>query len=67
MYKTNHERTEDLTALPVPLLAQKWHVNEATLRRWLRDGRLRGVKVCGSWLIPVAEIRRVLAGASDAS
>lgn len=28
-------------------------VSEGSVRRWLRDGRVRGaVKVCGTWLLP---------------
>lgn len=39
-------------AVPAPMLVRSWHISEATLRRWLRAKRIRGFKVCGSWLVP---------------
>jgi excisionase family DNA binding protein len=35
-------------------------VHSSTIRRWLRAGRIRGVKISRTWLIPRAEVERIL-------
>ena len=52
-------------AIPVSVLAKSWHMSEATLRRWLRKRRLAGVRIGGVWLIPVADLRRILSSAGS--
>lgn len=37
-------------------------VAEITVRRWLREGTLRGTKIGRRWLIPYAEIERIATG-----
>lgn len=32
--------------------ARKLGVSEGTVRRWLRDGVIKGTKVGGTWLVP---------------
>lgn len=34
-------------------------VAEVTVRRWLRDGTLKGTKIGRKWLIPHAEIEKI--------
>lgn len=34
-------------------------LNHFTVRRWIKDGRLRSVKLGGRRLIPVSELQRV--------
>jgi len=45
-------------------LAKELGVDKETVRRWLRNGHIRGVKPggrLGHWLIPNSEIERLLA------
>lgn len=55
---------DDLPAmLTVPETAQALRASESTVRRWLRDGVLQGVKVGGrgsKWLIPKEAVRSLL-------
>lgn len=49
-----------LTVLEV---AERLRMNPETIRVWLRDGRLRGVRPGGKragWRIPDSEVRRIL-------
>lgn len=46
--------------------AQTLKVQVTTVRRWLRDGTLRGSKLGRVWRIPETEIRRIEEGASPA-
>jgi excisionase family DNA binding protein len=43
-------------------VAERLGVHEATVRRWLEEGRLRGVKLPGgrSWRITETELNRAL-------
>lgn len=56
------EQTETLL---VPEAAERLRVNVDTVRRWLRNGTLRGARPGGTkagWRIPASEIERVLRG-----
>jgi excisionase family DNA binding protein len=49
--------------LTVQTVAERLQVQPATVRRWLREGRLRGVKPWGDktgYRIPESEIARLL-------
>ena len=49
--------------LTVPEVAQRIRVSPELVRRWLRDGRLRGVRLGGTrlgWRIPDDEVERFL-------
>ena len=35
----------------VPILAKKINRSEETIRRWIRDGNLKGYKIGGRWFI----------------
>jgi excisionase family DNA binding protein len=50
--------------LTVHEVAQRFGVADKTVRRWLAEGSLRGVRFGrqGQWRIPVAEVERVMAG-----
>ena len=53
---------EDL--LTVTEVAEQLRVSEETVRRWLRDGRLRGRRLPSTragWRIPASEMRRFVA------
>jgi excisionase family DNA binding protein len=45
----------------VPEVAKRLHKSESTIRRMCARGDLAAVKIGRSWLIPVAEVRRLLA------
>jgi excisionase family DNA binding protein len=38
-------------------------VPSSTIRRWLREGKIRGVQISRTWLIPKEEVNRILSGA----
>lgn len=40
--------------------AERLEVSDDTIRRWLRDGKLRGVKVVGAWKVYLSDIQRIL-------
>lgn len=42
--------------------AQRTGVTVGTVRRWLRNGELRGTKISRTWLIPHAELERIRRG-----
>jgi excisionase family DNA binding protein len=42
--------------------AERMGVTVGTVRRWLRNGELRGTKISRTWLIPHAELDRVRRG-----
>jgi len=51
--------------LTVPEVAERLRMNPETIRVWLRDGRLRGVRPGGKragWRVPESEVRRILSG-----
>ncbi|MDQ3812350.1 MAG: helix-turn-helix domain-containing protein [Armatimonadota bacterium] len=51
--------------LTVPEAAQVLRVNNDTIRRYLRDKRLRGVKVGKDWRIPEAALRELSNGLAN--
>jgi excisionase family DNA binding protein len=56
--------------LTVPEVAERLRMNPETIRVWLRDGRLSGVRPGGKragWRIPESEVRRVLSGGRAAA
>jgi excisionase family DNA binding protein len=53
----------DEPIMTVPEVAERLRMNPETIRVWLRDGRLRGVRPGGKragWRIPESEVRRIL-------
>ncbi len=49
--------------LKVNEVAERARVNPETVRRWLRDGELRGVRIGpgrGSYRVPESEVERIL-------
>ena len=58
----------DERALTVAQVAERLATRPETVRRWLRDGRLRGVRLGGrktGWRIPESEVRRLLSGGTN--
>jgi excisionase family DNA binding protein len=52
-------------ALTVSEVAERLRASEDTVRRWLREGKLRGVRPGGTktgWRVTVSEIGRFLSG-----
>jgi excisionase family DNA binding protein len=50
--------------LTVPEVANELRVTEETVRRWLRQRRLRGIRPGGTklgWRVPESELRRFMA------
>lgn len=56
---------DDGPLLTVYEVAERLRVNPYTVRRWLRDGRLRGARLGKSWKVRPAEVRRVEAEGLD--
>ena len=58
----------DERLLTVAEVAARVRVSEATVREWLRRGRLKGSRPGGTkagWRIPESEVRRLLSSESD--
>ncbi|HLZ71448.1 MAG TPA: helix-turn-helix domain-containing protein [Dehalococcoidia bacterium] len=58
----------DTTLLSVEDVAERVKASPATVRRWLRSGQLRGIRLGGrklGWRISEAELRRFLEAAAD--
>jgi excisionase family DNA binding protein len=56
---------EDERLLTVKEVAERLRANPQTIRRWLREGKLKGVMPGGEKLgyrIPAAEVTRLLSG-----
>jgi excisionase family DNA binding protein len=53
--------------LTVREVAQRLKLTGETVRRWLRDGKLRGVRFsdAGGWRVRASEVERVLLGGVD--
>jgi excisionase family DNA binding protein len=57
--------------LKVSEVAARLQMHQETVRSWLRDGKLRGVRLGGEradrlgWRIPESEVERVLRRSSD--
>jgi excisionase family DNA binding protein len=51
-------------ALTVAEVAQRLKLSQETVRRWLREGKLRGVRFsdAGGWRVRASEVERVLGG-----
>ena len=61
---------DDERFLTVPEVAERLRMNPETIRVWLREGRLRGVRPGGKragWRIPESEVRRILSGGHSAA
>lgn len=43
----------------VPQVAKIFGVEEGTIRRWIRDNTLSGIKVRGRWRVPREEVIRL--------
>ena len=46
-------------------VGDSWGKSEATLRRMIRLGRLRAVKVGSTWRVPQSEVERVERGSVE--
>ena len=49
--------------LTVPEVAERLRINEETVRRWLRTGKIQGVRLGGTragYRIPESEVARLL-------
>jgi excisionase family DNA binding protein len=60
---------DDERLLTVKEVAERLRANPQTVRRWLREGRLRGVMPGGEKLgyrIPTSEVTRLLSGEQPA-
>ena len=57
---------EEDPVLKVPEVARRLRVTPETVRRWLRDGELRGVRFSdrGGWRVLSSEVERKLRGES---
>ena len=56
-------------ALTVDEVAARLKMSRYTVRQWLRDGKLRGVRLGGvrlGWRIPASEVARLLSGDGSA-
>ena len=58
-------RSTLLELIPLTELEKSWRVSNATLRRWIRSGRLRGVKLGGAWRVPASEVARMEQGEDE--
>jgi excisionase family DNA binding protein len=59
---------DDDKLLTVPEVAERLRAAPETVRRWLRQGRLRGVLPGGDrfgYRIPESEVRRFLSGSNE--
>ncbi len=62
------EEADGVKMLRVEEVAQAIGTTPDTIRRWLRDGKLRGVRPGGTkmgWRIPESEVERVLTGGGE--
>ncbi|MBP8699905.1 MAG: helix-turn-helix domain-containing protein [Syntrophorhabdaceae bacterium] len=41
-------------------IAKRFNVKEGTVRRWLYDGTLRGIKLGGLWRIPASALEEFI-------
>lgn len=64
-YNAGAMRVPEQKMLKVPEVAQRLDVSIETVRRWLRDGKLKGRMIGGQrsgYRIPESEIERLLSG-----
>jgi excisionase family DNA binding protein len=55
-------------SLTVPEVAERLKISPLTVRQWLREGKLKGVRLGGpraGWRIPASEVDRLLHGGSS--
>ncbi len=60
----------DENLLTVPEVASRLRVHPESIRRWLREGRIHGVRIGGTragYRIPAGEVERFLKEAEKAS
>lgn len=50
--------TEEDPLRSVEYVAKVLEFDEATIRQWLRDGKLKGTKVAGQWRVSQSELTR---------
>ena len=50
------------TVIGVPEAARRLNRSVATIRRWIKDGDIKGSKIGGVFLIPKSEIDKIMAG-----
>ena len=53
-------QTNNRDAYPVDEFSARLGIKPATVRGWLRQGRLRGAKIGRAWLIPHSELERII-------
>ena len=56
-----HEVVPIEAALTVEAAAEKFHYHPESVRRAIRQGRIRGLRFGQGWRIPAPEVRRILA------
>lgn len=58
---------EDEKYLTVPEVAERLRLSRITVRRWLREGKLRGTLLsdAAGYRVPESEVRRILRGAGS--
>jgi len=59
---------DDEPMLTVPEVAERLRLNPETVRVWLRQGKLKGVRLGGTkagYRIPASEVTRLLRGERD--
>ena len=44
--------------LRTPAIAKMFDVKPETVRDWIKDGKMRGVRVNRSWLVRTSEVKR---------
>lgn len=43
-------------------VAKILNFKERTVRQWLVDGKIKGVKIMGEWRVPKEEVQRLMKG-----
>lgn len=54
--------------LTVKQVAERLQLGEVTIQRWLRSGKLRGIRLGSTkagWRVPVSEVERIEHGVVD--
>lgn len=50
----------DKKILSVPEFSEIIGTPETTIRRWLREGKLKGTRIGRKWLIPITEAEKII-------
>ena len=58
-------KVEELKAMPVKMFAEYFGKNSAWVRRMIHANKIKVIKGYGEWLIPSAEIDRILDSAAQ--